>query len=190
MSENKTENIESNNNKQLGSIGQPLIIHKPRKKAPIRRHTVEIITGIIILAVVVTISFCLHEIFTTNDENNNIELSNYPIADNDSISKQLSQLGKIKLNGRLGSVPTIFEIDFRNQIGCRYSTFSSTTNYLLKIHQANINPDNSFHIIFTDYFEGNIAIGRFDGTLSEDGSTFNGEYTSQYGKVIKFTFEE
>ncbi|MDE5970157.1 MAG: hypothetical protein K2G74_04935, partial [Muribaculaceae bacterium] len=115
--------------------------------------------------------------FHTNDENNNIELSNHPIADNYSISKQLSQLGKIKLNGRLGSVPTIFEIDFRNQIGCRYSTFSSTTNYLLKIHQANINPDNSFHIIFTDYFEGNIAIGRFDGTLSEDGSTFNGEYT-------------
>lgn len=193
MPENKIENTETTplNDKKTESIGYPLIIHRPRKKSPIRRHLLEIIISIIFITVVITIGLCLHYIFTNEDTDNEPEIELYnPLSENaDPAIKQLSQFGKLKMKGRLGSIPTIFEIDLGNGEGCRYPSSSSTTNYLVKVRGVILNPDKSFHFILTDFLEGRVAIGKFDGILSADGSTFTGEYTSHYGKVIKFKFE-
>lgn len=191
MSENQTENKETNlRDPKSESTGKPLVIHKPRKKSTIRRHTVEIIASAIIVAVVITIGLCLLYTFNNNDETiqETVQYESHPETV-DPVINLLSQFGRIKMNGQVGTVPTTFEMDFNNEDGYRYRSSSPITKYVLKIRHAQIRPDNSFHIVLTDYLEGRIAIGRFDGILSKDGSVFSGEYTNRHGKVREFLFE-
>lgn len=208
MSENqpeKIDNISGNETKHQVSDGvsrpknsQMAVRTQPRptrvtaKKEPEKphnNHTIEIITVAVVLAVIIACGiWWLSNV--SPDEESEIETELYNEEKSiDPIMNLLTQFGTIKMTGMLGAVPTTFEMNFNTEEGQRYYSSTPLAKYVVKLRHADINADENYHIVLTDYLEGRVAIGRFDGILSSDGTVFTGKYVSSHGKVREFTFE-
>lgn len=165
---------------------------KTKNQKPHHSHAREIITVAVVIAVIMAIGLCwLYNI--SNDSDDDINTTELYEGDDESVDpviNLLSQFGTIKMTGLIGAVPNNFEMDFNIDEGCRYFSSSPVTKYVVKLRHADIDSDENYHIVLTDYLEGRVAIGRFDGILSNDGSVFTGKYVSSHGKVREFKFEK
>lgn len=204
----KIDNISGDGIKQQlsGSLSRPQdsireVVTTPRpdrstvKKAPDKpqtKHTKEIIAVAVVLGVIIAAGLrWLYKVSMENESEIETELysEETSVESIDPIVNLLTELGTIKLTGILGAVPTTFEMNFNTQEGVRYYTSTPMAKYVVKLRHADINEDGTYHIVLTDYLEGRVAIGRFDGILSSDGTVFTGEYVSSHSKVREFKFE-
>lgn len=212
MSENQTEKIDSISgdeikhkssgdasrpkNSQMAVRTQPRP-HRPsaqkepeKAKTTHNRHTIEIIAVAIVLAVIIAGGlWWLYKVSPEDESEMDTELYSEEQSI-DPIMNLLTQFGTIKMTGTLGAVPTTFEMNFNTEEGQRYYSSTPLARYVVKLRHADINADENYHIVLTDYLEGRVAIGRFDGILSSDGTVFTGKYVSSHGKVREFTFEK